>query len=330
MRLSQLLDRDGTRVVAATFEDCSFLVPGVTDVRSLALSAHAAGMGLRDHVAQIGRGERVDLHEALGQGRVLCPVDHPDPTHCLVTGTGLTHLGSASARDAMHQTLASQKPDAMSDSMRTFKAGLEGGKPAPGAEGVQPEWFYKGDARTIATPGGPLISPAFALDAGEEPEVAGVYVIAPDGTPLRIGFVIANEFSDHVMERQNYLNLAHSKLRAVSFGPELLTGDLPQHLSGTSKVLRGEQVIWEDTFLTGEANMTHSISNLERHHFKYGHFRTPGDVHFHMFGTASLSFSGGVRCKEGDVFEIAIEEFGKPLVNPLRTAMPERIEIAAL
>ena len=38
---------------------------------------------------------------------------------------------------------------------------------------------------------------------------------------------LSNEFSDHVMERQNYLYLAHSKLRSCSFGPELLVGDLP-------------------------------------------------------------------------------------------------------
>ena len=36
------------------------------------------------------------------QGRVLLPVDHPDPCHMHLTGTGLTHLGSAATRNAMH------------------------------------------------------------------------------------------------------------------------------------------------------------------------------------------------------------------------------------
>ena len=43
--------------------------------------------------------------------------------------------------------------------------------------------------------------------------MAGIYVIGDDGTPFRVGFALANEFSDHVTERINYLYLAHSKLR---------------------------------------------------------------------------------------------------------------------
>ena len=73
----------------------------------------------------------------------------------------------------------------------------------------------------------PLVSPGFAEDAGEEPELTGLYIIAPDGRPFRVGFALGNEFSDHVTERQNYLLLAHSKLRQSSFGPELLVGRRP-------------------------------------------------------------------------------------------------------
>jgi len=59
-----------------------------------------------------------------------------------------------------------------SDSMKMFRMGLEGGKPAAGQVGVQPEWFYKGDGRSIVAPESPLLSPEFAADAGEEPELA--------------------------------------------------------------------------------------------------------------------------------------------------------------
>jgi hypothetical protein len=51
--------------------------------------------------------------------------------------------------------------------------------------------------------------------------------------------------------------------------------------------------------------MSHSLANLEHHHFKYALFRRPGDVHVHFFGTATLSFSDGVKTEEGDMFEIA-------------------------
>jgi hypothetical protein len=48
---------------------------------------------------------------------------------------------------------------------------------------VQPEWFYKGNGTPPWRPGAPLTSPAFALDGGEEPEIAGIYVIGPTARP---------------------------------------------------------------------------------------------------------------------------------------------------
>ncbi len=144
-----------------------------------------------------------------------------------------------------------------------------------------------------------------------------------DGSPARVGWALANEFSDHVMERVNYLYLAHSKLRPASYGPEILVGDLPADIRGTSRIRRGGQVIWEKPFLSGEANMSHTFANLEHHHFKYGVFCQPGDVHVHMFGTATLSFADGIKTQAGDVFEIEAAPFGLPLVNPLSFA-PDR------
>ncbi|UFM64964.1 GguC protein [Paracoccus sp. MA] len=319
MFLSQLLLPDGSRAVALRDGEAAHLVPGADSTRALALAAIAAGRSLAEEAARRGPGAAVDLEAALAEGRVLPPVDHPDPAHLHLTGTGLTHLGSAATRDAMHGA-----PDAgdLTDSMKMFRMGLEGGKPHPGAVGVQPEWFYKGNGHGVAPPGAALASPGFALDAGEEPEIAGLYLIGPDGTPFRLGFALGNEFSDHVTERGNYLWLAHSKLRPASFGPEMRLGDLPQHVEGTSRILRDGAVLWERPFLSGEANMSHSIANLEHHHFKYPLFRQPGDVHVHFFGTATLSFADGLRCRPGDVFEIESPALGLPLRNPLAPDRP--------
>jgi hypothetical protein len=217
-----------------------------------------------------------------------------------------------------------------SDSMKMFRMGLEGGKSTGGGLGVQPEWFYKGDGRSLVAPEAPLCSPQFALDGGEEPELAGIYLIGPAGTPFRLGFALANEFSDHVMERQNYLYLAHSKLRPASLGPELLLGDLPTDIHGKARIWRDDRPLWEKTFLTGEDNMSHYVRNLEHHHFKYELFRQPGDVHVHFFGTATLSFSDGVKTQEGDVFEIEAAPFGLPLRNPLITARGAAVEVQSL
>ena len=218
----------------------------------------------------------------------------------------------------------------LTDSMKMFLMGVDGGKPADGAAGVQPEWFYKGDGSMLVAPGEPLLSPAFALDAGEEPEIAGVYLIDADGTPVRIGFALGNEFSDHVTERGNYLWLAHSKLRTAALGAELLLGDLPADVRGTSRIVRDGAVLWERPFLSGEANMSHSIDNLERHHFKYPIFRRPGDVHVHFFGTATLSFSDGVTTQPGDVFEIEAAPFRLPVRNPVIAVAPQEAVVRAI
>jgi hypothetical protein len=291
-------------------------VQGAKSVYMLAQAAILANSTLAAIVDSAGYAEDIDLNDALRRGQILAPVDHLDSARTLLTGTGLTHLGSADARDRMHAKAQSHNA---SDSMKMFMMGVDGGKPVDGKTGVQPEWFYKGDGRSIVGPEKPLTSPDFALNGGEEPELAGIYIIAQDGTPFRLGFTLANEFSDHVMERMNYLYLAHSKLRQASIGPELLVGPLPGDIHGTALIRRGGKPIWEKPFLTGEANMSHYLSNLEHHHFKYPLFRRPGDLHVHFFGTATISFGDGIIAQDGDVFEIDAPPFSLPLRNPLQT-----------
>ncbi len=329
LRLVQFRDDRGDMLVAACDDDgAAHIVKGVTTSYELAWAAISAGLSLAEQVERNGRGTEVDIDAVLSDGRVTLPITHSDPAHLIVAGTGLTHLGSADGRDKMHK--AAQAAEKSTDSMRMFLMGVEGGKPKPGEAGVQPEWFYKGDGSALVASGEDLVSPAFAEDGGEEPELAGIYLIGPDGTPFRLGFCLANEFSDHVTEKQNYLWLAHSKLRQASLGAELYVGDLPDHVEGTSRIRRGGEVIFEKPFLSGEANMSHTIANLEHHHFKYELFRRPGDVHVHFFGTATLSFSENVKTQAGDQFEISARPFRYPLVNRLAQASAEKITVKAL
>ncbi len=328
LRLLQHVGVDGTRsVIAATNEGAAF-VSGVDSVRALVERAIADGTDLAAAVAACGTGDSVDIAAELAAGRLTPPIDHVDPARLIMTGTGLTHLGSAEGRDKMHRAAADA--ETQTDSMRMFLEGVEGGKPAAGTRGQQPEWFYKGDGSGLVAPGAALTMPDFAADGGEEPELAGIYLIGPDGTPFRLGLCLANEFSDHVTERHNYLWLAHSKLRQASLGPELLVGTLPAHIEGASRIHRDGALLWEKPFLSGEANMSHSIANLEAHHFKYDLFRRPGDVHVHFFGTATLSFADGVTTREGDVFEIEAAPFTLPLRNTLTKAAPQPVVVKAL
>jgi len=327
MRIVQFLDVDGKRRVGiARDTETVDMLTGTRTVYGLAQQAIQRQMPLIALLKQHPIARRIDYAVLVHKGLLLPPIDHPDPAHILVTGTGLTHLGSADARDKMHK----MQPQALTDSMKMFQIGLEGGRPAPGEIGAQPEWFYKGDGRWVVPPYGALVTPSFALDGGEEPEIVGLYVIGADAAPCRVGFALGNEFSDHVMERQNYLYLAHSKLRPCSFGPELLLGDLPGDVHGVSRILRNGSVLWEKPFLSGEDNMSHTIANLEYHHFKYPQFRQPGDVHVHFFGTATLSFTDDIRLQDGDIVEITAPDFGRPLRNCIVVAADDSFTMTLL
>lgn len=330
MRLIQFISQDQQRAVALVLSHSQVQPLKEThSVYELAKAAIASKASLADLIAQRLGEERLSYESIVAQGRLLAPFDHPDPAHLYVTGTGLTHLGSADTRAKMHAQ-AGNKEAALTDSMKMFKMGLEGGKPAEGQPGVQPEWFYKGDGSILVAPGQALTSPAFALDGGEEPEIAGFYINDEQGQPWRIGFALGNEFSDHVTERQNYLYLAHSKLRPCAVGPELLVGELPRDIRGYSRILRDGAVLWEKPFLSGEDNMSHSIANLEDHHFKYPVFNRPGDAHLHFFGTATLSFGDGIETQAGDIFEIGAPDFGRPLQNPLAIASGPQPRVKSL
>lgn len=330
MLLVQFITESQERRIGILHDNTIRAVNGYATTLELARAAIATGAGLAQLADAAAGAEHVSYEDVAQAGRILPPLDHPDAAHCYVTGTGLTHLGSADARDAMHKKIGGDV-ESLSDSMKMFRMGVEGGKPAPGSAGVQPEWFYKGDGSIVRATGQDLDMPDFSLDGGEEPEIAGLYLIGNDGQPWRLGFAIGNEFSDHVTERQNYLYLAHSKLRNCGLGPALLVGELPSHVAGVSRILDREgKVRWEKPFVSGEQNMSHSIENLEYHHFKYGLFKRPGDVHIHFFGTATLSFADSISVAAGETFEVASPQFGPALRNRLALAGTTFSKVKAL
>ena len=326
MRLVQLIHTDGSQRVATPIDNgASLRLLNAASMYALALEADDHNTPLVQLARTALTDEVVSYDAVIAEKRLLPPLHHPDPAHMVLSGTGLNHLGSAMARNAMH---TQTDPAKKSDSLRMFELGVEGGKPTAGHIGSQPEWFYKGDGRCAVPPEHPLPMPPFALDGGEEGELTGLYVIGKTGRVLRVGFCLGNEFSDHVLERQNYLYLAHSKLRACSFGPEVLIADapdtvLPNDVQGTVRIRRDGAVIWQEAITTGEANMTNSIANMEHHHFKYAQFRQPGDVHVHFFGASALSVSAGIQTQMGDVFEVESALFGRPLRNMLVASTEE-------
>jgi hypothetical protein len=321
-RLVQI-KKGNLRRVALVEEPNVRLLDACSSIYELALIAIGAGMKLSDLARQRARHETLDYDAIYGgrsEWRLLPAIDHPDePSRCLISGTGLTHLGSARGRQSMHATAAED----LTDSMKMFRWGVDGGRPAEGVIGVPPEWFHKGTGCALRAHGEPLEIPGYAEDGGEEAEIAGVYLIAPDGRPFRIGFAVGNEFSDHQFEKKNYLNLAGSKLRTCALGPELVVDTEFKSIPVTATIARDGNVLWTKGFRTGESEMCHSLQNIEHHHFKFEGHRRPRQVHIHFFGTDCLSFSDHIRLQDGDVMQVAAEGFGRPLRNSVRAAKSE-------
>lgn len=318
IRLVQLAN--GTERRVALVEEPSLrLLTGVDSIYFLAQRCIAENTSLSLRAQELATGGTLfydDVYNAASPWHLLSLIDVPGaPERVLVAGTGLTHLGSAKDRQAMHLQTASDPGKPITDSMRMFEWGLQGGRPAPDQIGIAPEWFYKGNGSVLRAPFASLPVPAHAEDGGEEAEIAGIYLIADDGTPVRIGMCAGNEFADHKFERRNYLNLAGSKLRACSIGPELVI-DAPFHdVKGTVRIERAGATLWQKAIQSGEENMAHSLRNLEHHHFKFEGHRTPGQVHVHFFGAHSLSFGEGFELQEGDVMQVQFEGYGRALRN---------------
>jgi hypothetical protein len=326
MRLVQLANGN-FRSVALVEEPHLVLLNEVTSIYQLAQRALAQKMDLTKLVQSLATGDSIsydDVYTHNSPTTLLVPIDVPGaPQMTMVSGTGLTHLGSARERQAMHAETMKTSDAEMTDSMRMFEWGREKGRPHTEEIGIAPEWFYKGDGSILRRPFAPLNVPGYAEDGGEEAEMAAIYIVDSEGEPHRIGFCTGNEFSDHVFERKNYLNLAGSKLRVCSLGPELVVGEKFDDVPGRVRIVRKGTVSWEKKICTGEENMCHSLANLEHHHFKFEGHRQPGMIHVHFLGADALSFGEGIRLSDGDVIEVSFERFGRPLVNTIR--VDERI-----
>ena len=318
MRLVQLQHSHKERRVAWVQEPHLVLIEGFSSLYELVQSAWKQGLSpsqlVKSHLSatQIAYSP---VYEGTSDWKLLPPIDHPESLHlCLLSGTGLTHKASAENRQKMHLAFEQNAP---TDSMKMYEWGLQGGKASMDSIGVAPEWFYKGNGSQLCAHNSPLLVPPYGLDGGEEPEIAGIYMIDPQGSPWRVGMATANEFSDHVLEQKNYLYLAPSKLRNCSLGPEIVLHADFEQIFGKVQIFRGDRLIWSKALKSGENHMAHSLFNLEHHHFKFSNHRIPGQLHIHFLGADAFSFGEGITLEANDWMEVSWEGLGRPLRNPI-------------
>ncbi|WP_277477368.1 AraD1 family protein [Catalinimonas alkaloidigena] len=317
IHLVQLIHPNEGRRIALVDEARLILLDNHYSVYELAQEALKEGKKLGACIdASLSQGtlDYEKVYECKSDWQLLPAFDLPEnPAACIVSGTGLTHKSSALNRQSMHQA----EQHELTDSMQMYQWGVEGGKPSENSIGIQAEWFYKGQADVLRAHGEALEVPSFGEDGGEEPEVAGIYVVDSHGTPRRLGFCTANEFSDHKMEKKNYLYLAPSKLRNCAIGPELVLGHDFQDISGKVRIYREGKSIWTKEIHTGEKYMAHSLANLEYHHFKYPGHRIPFQAHVHFFGADAFSFGEQIQLEDKDLMEVHWEGMGRALRNTL-------------
>lgn len=328
IHLVQLSHPSG-RYIALVSEPELLLIANYRSVYELALMAINAGKPIKELIANNLTDEALyydAIYDGKSDWKLLPSFDHPaNPLCCMVSGTGLTHNNSALNRQMMHKS-TEEKP---TDSMLMYLMGLEGGNPQPGKIGVQPEWFYKGTGTALKAHGANLEVPAFANDGGEEPELAGVYIVDKNGVPYRIGLTTGNEFSDHVMEKKNYLYLAPSKLRDCAIGPELVIDADFTAVTGEVSIYRDGRQLWSAAIKTGGDNMAHNLANLEYHHFKYAGHRLPLQAHVHFFGADAFSFGNQVHLQNGDEMRVYWGQMGRALKNNLHVS-PQKEQLVEI
>src|SRR4051812_33118991 len=124
MRLVQI-QNGANRRVALVEEPQLRLIAGVKSIYDLAVMADSQGASLSKLVRDSLTQEKLDydsVYSGKGGWKLLSPIDHPEePARCMISGTGLTHLGSAKNRQAMHSTSEAE----LNDSMKIFKWGVE-------------------------------------------------------------------------------------------------------------------------------------------------------------------------------------------------------------
>lgn len=329
-KIVQILDKQGNIKIAKVQEPYLIIIKNYFTVYDLAHFAIQNNLNIVEIIEQNLSDEVLDYDQVyLGKSEysLILPIHHPiDVRFCMVSGTGLTHKASAENRQKMHDALESNSAN---DSIKMYQIGVEGGKPENGEIGAQPEWFYKGNGSVLRAHNEVLSVPNYGNDGGEEPEIATIYINDKIGVPHRIGYTIGNEFSDHVMEKKNYLYLAPSKIRNCAIGPELILAEPLKDISGTVSIIRKGQTIWQKDVKTGEDNMCHSLQNLEYHHFKYDNHRIPGDLHIHFLGTQAFSFGAGLVLENDDQMVIDFGKISRPLINyfSLDATKPEKLVI---
>ena len=88
---------------------------------ALCQKAIAQNMGLQTLLEQMASNTSYPYDNFLKEYKILVPIFHPDPTHCIISGTGLTHHNSQILRGHMHEA----KEEHLNDAQKVYLSGFK-------------------------------------------------------------------------------------------------------------------------------------------------------------------------------------------------------------
>ena len=133
IHLVQISDGSSRRVAIVEEPHLHCLV-GVQSVYELARQCLSQGRQVSDYAIAIASGEVLDynaIYSGTSEWHLLAPIDVPGASsRVMISGTGLTHLGSAKERQAMH----------LADAPKTAETVMSHANPHSSASAVAMSW----------------------------------------------------------------------------------------------------------------------------------------------------------------------------------------------
>src|SRR4028119_1695164 len=99
MRLIQFSGKDGQSKVGIVENDKINVLKNISTTYQLFTSVLPDDTQAEKRIQSLASGNYENYNDLLREKRVMLPLAHPDPYHTWLTGTGLTHLGSAASRN---------------------------------------------------------------------------------------------------------------------------------------------------------------------------------------------------------------------------------------
>ena len=307
---------DGVRGVAAIAEDgTARRLAGVGGTLALARRAIAERLSCSAELAERFGGRRGGARRSAAAGadrpRGRRPSagqrDRPDPSR----------LGRGAGQDAPR----GGGQGSADIPMRMFLMGGEGGKPTGAGGRRAAGMVLQGRRPNHRRARRALAMPRFAQDGGEEPEIAGVYLIDADGAPVRLGYVLATSSPTTSPSAATTCGWRTPSCGPPPWAPSYCWASFPMTSAARAGSCGTASGLGEAVPVRGGQHVPFA-GQPRAPPLQVRRLPPPRRRTRHFFGTATPSFSDGFRTEEGDVFEIEAKPFTLPVRNPLARLRP--------